>query len=245
MAWLSYSEAKNVVQQRDISNLNDWWLYSKTDKPNSIPAAPHLIYKDEFEGWSTFLGNSDFKQRVRGTNFVSYERARDYMDEHDIKTRGQFLTFCKSGKRPLFIPSNPNAFYKDEWISWMHFFKKKSKFVTYTAARSWMQTHRIINSKKFNALIKKKKLPSYIPTNPAGVYSEYKGKWHFLGFDEKWMSYEDFLSFVVSYSKSKTPITSIKTYTKWASTDARPINVCNRPDIVYNKTWAELMSDIN
>ena len=49
------------------------------------------------------------------------ETIGEIVKEQGIKTKPQWEAFCKSGKRPSDVPSNPSRFYKEEWKGWKDF----------------------------------------------------------------------------------------------------------------------------
>jgi hypothetical protein len=50
----------------------------------------------------------------------------------NLKSAGEWNTYCKSGKKPQDIPFNPNKVYRQKWISW----------------GDWLGTGRIANANK-------------------------------------------------------------------------------------------------
>jgi hypothetical protein len=54
--FLTYEEAKNVVNQFGLKTHKDWVNFSKTDRPKNIPANPWKYYK-EWKGIKDFLKN--------------------------------------------------------------------------------------------------------------------------------------------------------------------------------------------
>lgn len=54
------------------------------------------------------------------------KKQKEYCSESELKEI--WLEFCKSGKKPINIPSNPEEFYKGKgWISWEDFIGKIEK----------------------------------------------------------------------------------------------------------------------
>ena len=61
--WMGYEEAKQYIQSiglkegSRIFNRTDFWRWSLSEKrPSKFPASPEITYKDEWEGWDSFLG---------------------------------------------------------------------------------------------------------------------------------------------------------------------------------------------
>lgn len=66
---------------------------------------------------------------MRTNTFYNFEKAKEYMKSLGLRGTNEWNLFCSSGKRPSFIPSNPNAFYKENgWngmADWMGFNKEE------------------------------------------------------------------------------------------------------------------------
>ena len=61
--WMSYEEAKQYIQSigsnegSRILNRTEFWRWSLSEKrPSQFPASPEITYKDEWQGWDSFLG---------------------------------------------------------------------------------------------------------------------------------------------------------------------------------------------
>ena len=140
------------------------------------------------------------------------------------------------------MPSSPDTFYTKNWISWKSFLGTAPKYCSYDEARAWMRKNKIINNKMFIKLRKDKVLPKFIPEYPARIYKkEYKGIWHFLGNDEKFLEYDQF----IQYIKKTKKIDNLIQYFKWASTIKRPVNVPARADLAYKKDWKKISNDFS
>ena len=67
------------------------------------------------------------------SRFLSFEESRDYIRGLGFRKQEEFLQWCRIGKRPEFIHSNPQQFYRGNgWISFPDYFgyersKKESK----------------------------------------------------------------------------------------------------------------------
>ena len=61
--WMGYEEAKQYIQSIGLNegsrilNRAEFWRWSLSEKrPSTFPASPESTYKDEWEGWDSFLG---------------------------------------------------------------------------------------------------------------------------------------------------------------------------------------------
>ena len=59
--------------------------------------------------------------------YMSYKMALEYLSDKNlgISSKKQWEEYCKSGKKPDYIPENPDVLYKSYgWVSWKKWFKK-------------------------------------------------------------------------------------------------------------------------
>jgi hypothetical protein len=51
---------------------------------------------------------------------MTYEESKIFISKLNLKSKKEWVTFCKEGKRPNNTPSNPFLFYKNSgWVSYM------------------------------------------------------------------------------------------------------------------------------
>ena len=120
----SYDEVKAFAQKLHIFSSNQWKEYSKSgQKPEDIPSTPNQVYVKEWKGWGVFLGTG----RIATFNktFRSYKYAKEFVQSLGLSTIQEWQEFCKSGKKPEDIPTNPYALYKSEWKGYKEFFGYK------------------------------------------------------------------------------------------------------------------------
>ena len=84
-------------------------------KPENIPGAPYNVY-DEWTGFPDWLGTT----RIRPTSFLPFEEARKFARKLGLKGQEEWEKFVTSGKKPIGIPAQPDAYYvrTDEWTNW-------------------------------------------------------------------------------------------------------------------------------
>lgn len=117
--FLPFEEARNFARALKLKNWDEWNKYSKDKKiPNNIPANPQRIYKDN--GWvnsGDWLGTGKIANQFK--SFTNYKNASKYAASLNLKSKTEWRTFLKSGKKPSNIPSIPEEYYKEKgWISW-------------------------------------------------------------------------------------------------------------------------------
>lgn len=124
---LSYDEAKKIVQplvkKYNIKSYSDWTKFTKTkNMPDNVPVGLIGVYSktDEWISSDDFFGyKSNF-----GSNWVDYKGFKQFMLDNNLSNGKDFKDFCKQGKRPKNIPSNPHLIY-NEWQGWDFLFKDK------------------------------------------------------------------------------------------------------------------------
>jgi hypothetical protein len=120
-SFLPFKEARNFARTLKLKNWEEWRQYSVDKKiPDNVPANPHHVYKDK--GW---VSMGDWLDTGRIANqfksFTNYKNASKFAASLNLKSKSEWRTFLKSGKKPSNIPSIPEEHYKDNgWISWPH-----------------------------------------------------------------------------------------------------------------------------
>ena len=101
------------------------------------------------------------------------------MRQQGLCTQKDFDLWSKTN-RPLDIPSNPQHFYKGEWVSWGEFLGSKKK--SYKEAKAFMHQQGLRTVKEFK-MWRKPNRPLDIPGDPDKFYMK----------TGEWVSWPDFL----------------------------------------------------
>jgi hypothetical protein len=106
-----FEQARDFVRSLGLKDVIEWLDYCKSGKrPADIPSDPSLFYRGK--GWISY---TDWL----GAEHRPFEQARDFVRSLGLKDVIGWRGYCKSGKKPADIPSNPNLVYEDEgWISY-------------------------------------------------------------------------------------------------------------------------------
>ena len=116
--WWPFDKSRRFARKLGLKNSKEWTEWAKTDKkPKKLPATPHAIYKDEWQGMGDFLGTGN----KRNHSWLSFKEAKKYIVSIKLKSAKEFRKWAKSNKRSRDIPSNPHLVYKNQWISWKDF----------------------------------------------------------------------------------------------------------------------------
>src|SRR5215211_699098 len=104
--WRSFEEAREFVQGLGLKNQSEWAEYCKSgEKPHDVPSNPDKTYGDEFKGYGDWLGTGSVRPQER--QWRSFEEAREFVRELELKTVAEWWEYCKTGKKPYDIPANP------------------------------------------------------------------------------------------------------------------------------------------
>jgi len=239
----TFEKAREFAQSLNLKTIRDWKKFCESDrKPDDIPSAPWFSYQNK--GWK------DIKDFL-GTDFTSFERAREFAQSLNLKTGRDWNKFCVSDKKPSEIPTTPQAVYKNKgWIGWGDWLgtgnvaSVNKKFRSFNESRAFAQSLNLKNSNEWNNFCKLNKNPEDIPRNPQAVYKN-KG----------WISMGDWLSTgsVSSVEKSKNYLSfsdakkvvkelsikyKIKNWNDWEKAYAEgkiPNNIPLHPEQAYSK----------
>ena len=172
--FLPYGEANAFVGPLGLKSVRDWGVYSASGKrPANIPASPNVAYAGKgWTSWSDWLGTG----RVRSNgDFLPYDEARDFVRALGLKSTKEWLDYCRSGKRLLNIPSNPQKAYAGKgWTNrrdWLGTGNTKNSSLPFEEARAFVRGLGLKGGTEWKAYCKSGKKPVTIPSNPSTVYA--------------------------------------------------------------------------
>ena len=189
-----FAEARSYVRSLKLQNQDAWLAYCTSgQKPTDIPSNPATAYLAEFESYGDWLGNGNIhKGKI---TYRPFTEARDFARSLDLKSHKDWQEYCKSGKKPLDIPSDPKRFYSSEYKGirdWLGIrintsLNRRKEFLPFTEARAFVQKLKLTNHDDWLDYCKSGKKPKNIPSHPSQVYhSEYRGIKDWLGVVDKW-----------------------------------------------------------
>jgi hypothetical protein len=106
--YLPFTEARAFARTRDLTSYKDWINYCQSGKkPSDIPSQPWNTYRTEYKNIADWLG----------TEYLPFSEARAFVQalEPKLKDHDDWLDYCRSGKKPKYIPSKPGQVYRDEY----------------------------------------------------------------------------------------------------------------------------------
>ncbi len=183
--FLPFKEARIFVRNLKLNSLEEWKQYCKTGKkPEDIPAGPHKYYT-EWTHWRNFLGT----EQTHNDRHLSFVKARKYVRNLKLNNYKEWKEYLKSGKKPIFLPSSPDAKYKNKgWVSFGDFLgtftigNRYMHFRPFLQARKYVRSLKIEKYTEWKKYCKSGKKPHDIPCSPHNVYQ-----------DKGWNGYRDFL----------------------------------------------------
>jgi hypothetical protein len=174
--WRSFKDARAFVRSLKLKNGAKWYAYCKSGKkPNDIPVGAAKIYANAgWAGMGDWLGTGRLNNADR--RFRSFRDARAFARSLGLKGQIQWHAYCKSGKKPNDIPSNPNQVY-DSWVSWPdwvgHGFRRGG-WRSFEDARAFARSLKLKTFNDWRAYCRSGKKPDDIPTTPTRTYA---GAW--------------------------------------------------------------------
>ena len=204
------------------------------------------IYADAgWNGWSDWLGNGG----VRRTGWRPFEEARAFVQKLGLKSVVKdWRGYCRSGKKPTDIPSNPSTVYADAgwngWGDWLGTGRRRgSGWRPFEEARIFAQKMELNSRNEWMEYGRAGKKPNDIPANPADVYAaDWNGWGDWLGTGRRrgsgWRPFEEAHAFV-----GRLKFKSEDDWRVYCRSGKKPDDIPSRPDVVYiGGGWAG-MSD--
>jgi hypothetical protein len=171
---LPFSEARKIARGLGFTSEDEWRDYCRSGKRrHDIPAAPHLVYKNE--GWINFADFLGYEpKRMKKGSALPYQEAKTIIHKLKIAGKEKYIELHKQGKIPEGIPVGPHRIYKDEGFSWHDFLGHESPhpFLPFKEARKIARSLSIGGRDVYQELFKQGKLPKGMPSNPNEVYSK-------------------------------------------------------------------------
>ncbi len=261
--FLSYEEARSIVQKLKLRNQDDWKEYCKGTnlqfglKLNNIPNAPDQFY-EEWTSWGDWLGTGYIACSRR--QYRSFEEARSFVQSLGLKSQNEWRRYTKGlleglPRFPADIPANPNQTYKQkgwkgfgDWFGTGIIAPRLRKYRTFQEARDFVRQLGLKNQKEW-LLYAKNLLPGYppkpsdIPAHPRLTYKNQgwksDGDWIGSGF----ISYNkrDYLPF--DEARTFVHKLQLKNSTEWYAycnhkfpeKPPKPSTISKRPEITYRK----------
>jgi superfamily II DNA or RNA helicase len=113
--WLPFSVAVKKVRAMKIKSHKE---YKSIELPLGIPKNPDCVYKNEWQGWTYFLGNE---------KFGSYGKCKIWVKKLNCPSHNYWKRTLDKSNFPSFIPKEPQKVFErlGTWKSWDDFLSLK------------------------------------------------------------------------------------------------------------------------
>ncbi|MCE9653236.1 MAG: KTSC domain-containing protein [Nitrosarchaeum sp.] len=223
--YLSFDESRKYTQKLDLKNEKDWKKYCISGtKPDNIPLNPKKEYSFEWQGWDDWLG-------ITKSKYLSYDDARKFVNNLELENEKEWKLFCKTGKLPNNIPTNPKKVYTSEWTNfsdWLGIFDRE--YLSFEKAKESMATLLLEFPSDWKEYCKSGNKPKNIPTKPDKIYAK------------QWVDWDDWLGLYdreyLSYAEQKKFVSTLKfdhsfQWSEYAKSGSKPKNIPARPFQYY------------
>lgn len=238
--YLSFSEARKQVRRLKLKSNKAWREYSKKDKPLNIASQPDKIYKNYgWMGWGDFLGTNNIS--TQKNKYLPFLEAKKFVQALNLKSNKEWKIYCKTGKKPIEIPSNLHSTYKNEgWISITEFLgnegkpRRKRISMTLIEVKQFAKKHHVKSKEEWGLMTKKKNFPKGMPKALPSFYKN------------QWTDWNDFLDInpndkFLSFSDAKKYLKPLKlnssNWREYSNSGKKPKNIPRAADRIYKSEW--------
>jgi Helicase conserved C-terminal domain len=236
--WRKFEDARAFVRKLGLKNNDEWREYRSSDrKPADIPAAPDDVYAEAgWAGYGDWLGTGNVAFALR--QYQPFNRARAFARGLGLKSAIEWRDYCKSGKKPIDIPSKPERY--DDWAGyddWLGI-----EFQPFKKARANVHRLGLKSSTEWNTYCKSGKKPRDIPAGPQAVYAD--AGWAGMG---DWLGTRTVATHLRQYKSFKEARTfvrslGLKSSTAWfdyCGSGKKPADIPYNPRLTYAEAgWA-------
>ena len=142
--WRKFKDARDYVRGLRLKSSTEWVDFTNSDqKPNDIPTNPNLVYaNDGWAGYGDRLGTGTVATYLR--QYRAFKKARAFVRSLRLTSFTEWRAYCRSGKKPDFIPANPNRIYaKDGWAGYERLAWNRHGRPSFTSISSIQESPRI------------------------------------------------------------------------------------------------------
>jgi len=177
--------------------------------------------------------------------YRSFRDARRFVRSLKLKNYQEWNEYCKSNKKPDYIPSVPGFVYKKDWKGlgdWLGtgtVAPQNKIFRSFQKSRKYVRALKLKNYKQWLEYSKSGKKPAYIPSNP---WLTYRKDWKSLG---DWLGTGNIAHYkrkFRSFNKARQYARSLKlkSFSEWRKfykSKKIPLDIPTTPYRTYKKGW--------
>ncbi len=190
--FLSYKDCKIYAKSLKLRTVKEW--LNLKGRPENVPQKPKYFYKNEWEGWSIFLGVKIVSSKEKTKFYCTYLQAKKYAKSLKLKNVKEWIVFTINKNFPAKIPKKPDRWFKNEWETWGIFLgtgtesPHKKKFLNFKKAKSILRKFKLKNEREWRVFTKTavfKKLNIPVAADVHYKNQGWNGYVDFLGFNKK------------------------------------------------------------
>jgi len=173
----NYFEAREFVRSLGLKSQSDWKKYCHSKKlPADIPGGAHNVYKKEWKGFGDWLGTGRIATFNR--KYLTFEESKKFVHSLKLQSMKEWQEFCKSGKKPNYIPTMAARTYKKEWKGngdWLGTGRVSTQnriYRPFPEAKKFIKSLGLKTSMEWRRYVKSGNKPDDIPAEPWLVYSK-------------------------------------------------------------------------
>jgi superfamily II DNA or RNA helicase len=248
---MSFEDARNYARSLKLKNQDEWQQFCLSgQRPPNLTTNPQRVYTScGWNGFGDWLGTDTLSNKNR--KYRTFDDAKKYVHALNLKSVQEWKVYCKTGNKPIDIPSNPNIAYFDmgwngygDWLGTNVLGKINRKYRNFSEARKYMHSLNLKNTDEWKDFYKSGRLPIDIPMNPRGVYKmegwKSMGDWLGTGVIAKsrikYLPYDEAKSFVRNLN-----LNSGEKWREYCKSGIKPDNIPAKPDQSYKgKGWKSM-----
>ena len=238
-----FESAREFVRKLNLKGLKEWREYCKSgEKPDDIPPKPDYTYSKDYKGVGDWLGTGRVSNKDR--QFLSFEKAKKFVQSLELKSQTQWIEYCKSGNKPDNIPQKPARTYKNkgwdgfgDWLGTGRVADQFKQYRPFSEAREFVRSLGLKSRKEWDEYCKSGNKPDDIPTGVTQTYkNDFKGVGDWLGTgtiqtqQRKYLSFKEARIIIQQIAKDN----NIKTRADWARAVKNGIIPKNIPSVPWH-----------
>ena len=238
-----FVEARDAALHLKLASRAEWNAWLKAGmRPAGLPSRPEQTYKDSgWQGWGHWLGTGNQSNQAKRTQFLPFDEALAVAQRLGLAGLNEWRRWCKEGRRPANMPSNPNRIYKDTgWQGWGHWLNSSNLqtklFLPFAEALAVARSLGLASAIEWRVWSKDGGRPANVPSAPNRIYKDagWRGWGHWLGTGNTKGNKKNFLPFDEALRAARQlRLVGEKEWKLWCRTGARPANMPAAPDKAY------------
>ena len=173
--------------------------------------------------------------------FLPFSDALAVAQAAGLASMREWLAWCRSGRRPPNVPSNPSQAYKGAgWQGWGHWLgtgnQHTKEFLPFGEALAVARSLELSSRMEWKVWCREGLRPLEVPSDPPRVYKDHgwQGWGHWLGTGNQGNPTVPFLPFAEALVVAQSlNLASSKEWRVWCKEGLRPLNVPFHPNTVY------------